>query len=86
MATKLTPKKSRGKKPMPKSLPEEKDPLGRGRRTGQPRSPRLALDQSQVRLPAATIRALKELEAGEPNRYADADDLFQKLGIKLGKD
>jgi hypothetical protein len=41
---------------------------------------------SRSRLPAATIRALKELEAGNLNRYADADDLFQKLGIKLGKD
>ena len=41
---------------------------------------------SRSRLPAATIRALKELEAGKLTRYADADDLFRKLGIKLGKD
>lgn len=42
--------------------------------------------KAKKRLPAATIRALKELEAGKLNRYADADDLFQKLGIKLGKE
>jgi hypothetical protein len=41
---------------------------------------------SGSRLPAATIRALKELEASELNRYADADDLFRKSGIELGKD
>jgi hypothetical protein len=41
---------------------------------------------SRSRIPAATIRALKELKAGELTRYADADDLFKKLGIKLGKD
>jgi hypothetical protein len=42
--------------------------------------------KAKKRLPAATIRALKELEAGKLNRYADADDMFQKLGIKLGKE
>jgi hypothetical protein len=41
---------------------------------------------SRSGLPAATIRALKELEAGKLTRYADEDDLFEKLGIKLGKD
>jgi hypothetical protein len=41
---------------------------------------------SRSRLPAATVRALKEIEAGELTRYADEDDLFKKLGIKLGKD
>jgi len=41
---------------------------------------------SRAGLPAATKRALKELEAGKLNRYADEDDLFQKLGIKLGED
>jgi hypothetical protein len=40
---------------------------------------------SRSGLPAATIRALKELKAGKLTRYADADDLFRKLGIKLGK-
>jgi anti-sigma factor RsiW len=41
---------------------------------------------SRSGLPAATRRALKELEAGQLNRYADADDLFRKLGIRLGQD
>jgi hypothetical protein len=41
---------------------------------------------SRSRLPAATVRALKELETGELTRYVDEDDLFKKLGIKLGKD
>lgn len=41
--------------------------------------------RSRSHLPAATIRALKELESGKLTRYADADDLFKKLGIKLGK-
>ena len=41
---------------------------------------------SRSRLPAATVRALKELEAGTLTRYADEDDLFEKLGIKLGED
>jgi hypothetical protein len=41
---------------------------------------------SRSRLPAATVRALKEIETGELTRYVDEDDLFKKLGIKLGKD
>jgi guanyl-specific ribonuclease Sa len=41
---------------------------------------------SRSRLPSATIRALKEVEAGKLTRYADEDDLFKKLGIKLGED
>ena len=41
---------------------------------------------SRSPLPSATIRALEEVEAGKLTRYADADDLFQKLGIKLGEE
>ena len=37
------------------------------------------------RLPVDTIKALRELESGELTRYDDADDLFKKLGIKIGK-
>jgi DNA-damage-inducible protein J len=39
-----------------------------------------------VRIPnAATRKALREADAGENlTRYADADDLFTKLGIKGG--
>jgi len=42
--------------------------------------------RARKRLPAATARALKELEAGKLNRYADADELFRKLDIKLGQE
>ncbi len=31
------------------------------------------------RRPAATVRALKELEDGELNRYADADELLSRF-------
>jgi hypothetical protein len=41
---------------------------------------------SRSRIPAATIKALNELKAGKLTRYADEDDLFKKLGVKLGKD
>ena len=34
---------------------------------------------------AATLRALADLKAGRLTRYADADDLFRKLGVKVGK-
>jgi hypothetical protein len=38
------------------------------------------------RIPTAdTFRALKELKAGKLTRYVDEDDLFKKLGIKVGK-
>jgi len=35
---------------------------------------------------ADTLKALEELKAGKLTRYDDEDDLFSKLGIKLGKD
>ena len=34
---------------------------------------------------AATLRALADLKAGRLTRYADADDLFRKLGVKAKK-
>ena len=40
---------------------------------------------SRSRIPAATIRALKDSRPARLTRYDDADDLFRKLGIKLGK-
>jgi hypothetical protein len=33
---------------------------------------------------ADTLKALEELKAGKLTRYDDEDDLFRKLGIKLG--
>jgi hypothetical protein len=85
MAHKLTTKKSGGEKPAPKKVPPKKaTPKGAGsdRRTTSAKA-RPAPEAKP--LPAATIRALEELEAGELTRYDDADDLFRKLGIKLGK-
>ena len=40
--------------------------------------------KAKKRLPVATIRALTELEAGELNRYADADEMFRELGHERG--
>ena len=34
---------------------------------------------------ADTRRALAELESGKLTRYVDEDDMFKKLGIKIGK-
>jgi argininosuccinate synthase len=34
---------------------------------------------------AATLRALKQLKSGKLTRYVDEDDMFRKLGIKVGK-
>jgi hypothetical protein len=76
-----SPKKVRPKKAMPEvATPEE---AVSNRPTAAPEAKPAT---KAKRLPAATIKALKELEAGELTRYADADDLFQKLDIKLGKD
>ena len=36
-------------------------------------------------LPSATIRALAELERGTLNTYADADEMFEKLDIKVAE-
>lgn len=36
-------------------------------------------------LPADTLQALAELEAGTLNTYANADEMFEKLGIKVAK-
>jgi hypothetical protein len=88
MATRLTPRKSGGEKPAAekastkKAAPSEKVAANGPAASAQAKP----ATKARKRLPAATIRALKELEAGKLTRYADADDLFQKLGIKLGED
>jgi hypothetical protein len=51
----------------------------------QPAPTRAKPAPNAKRLPAATTKALRELEAGELTRHTDADDLFRKLGIKLDK-
>jgi hypothetical protein len=85
MATRSTPKKSRGETPAPKKArPKKAQP--QGAESNGPATPPEARPGSEAkRLPAATIRALKELRAGKLTRYEDEDDLFRKLGIKLGK-
>ncbi len=41
---------------------------------------------TKSRIPNAVSRkALADLKAGRVTRYADVDDLFDKLGIKIGK-
>src|SRR5262245_61535968 len=115
MATKLTPKKPGGAKPGAKKAPAKKA-AANGPAASAKAKP---APKAKKRLPTATIRALKEPEAGEVNhdadeaapctrshipnartrkalrdadagkkltRYADADDLFRKLGIKLGQE
>jgi hypothetical protein len=87
MATRLTAKKSGGAKSAPKTkkIPSKKAVAERAVSDG-PTAPAETKPGSKAkRLPAATARALRELEAGELTRYEDADDLFRKLGIKLGK-
>jgi hypothetical protein len=85
MAIRSTPKKSGGEATAPKKIrpkkAQPKEAVSHG-----PTAPAEAEPGPKAqRLPAATIRALKELEAGELTRYEDEDDLFRKLGIKLGK-
>jgi hypothetical protein len=115
MATKLTHKTPGSEKPVAKQAPTKKA-AANGPAASAEAKP---ATKAKKRLPAATIRALKELEAGEvdhnadeaapctwshiPNartrkalrdaeagknltRYVDADDLFRKLGIKLGQE
>jgi hypothetical protein len=82
VATRLTTKKPEAEKPAAKKAPAKKA-AANGPATSAGAKP---ATKAKKRLPAATIRALKELEAGKLNRYADAADMFQKLGIKLGKE
>jgi hypothetical protein len=115
VATRSTTKKSGNEKPAAKKATPKKA-AANGPAASAGAKPATA---AKKRLPAATIRALKELDAGEvshdadeaapctrshiPNartrkalgdadtgknltRYVDADDLFRKLGIKLGQE
>jgi hypothetical protein len=78
-AKKTVAKKAAAKKALPPKAKAKKAPV-------TPEAGKTKTKPSRSGLPAATRRALKELEAGNVNRYADADDLFEKLGIKLGQD
>jgi hypothetical protein len=42
-------------------------------------------EKSKKALPDATIEALHDLATGNLTRYVDEDDMFTKLGIKVGK-
>jgi hypothetical protein len=87
MATRLTPKKPPDRKPTPRKVRTKKASPGEAAANGAAApSQTKPVAKAKKRLPAATIRALKELEADKLTRYVDADDLFQKLGIKVGKD
>ena len=87
MATRLMPKKSGGKKTAAKKASPKKATPEKAAANGPVAPAKMKpATKAKKRLPAATIRALKELKAGKLNRYADADDMFQKLGIKLGKE
>ena len=88
MASRLTTKRSGHEKPAAKKTSAKKAvPAKKVAANGPaPSAGAKPATAAKKRLPAATIRALKELEAGKLNRYADADDMFRKLGIKLGKE
>ena len=121
MATRLMTRKSGGEKPADeKATAKEGDASKKAAANGPATSAKATpAPKGRKRLPAATIRALKELEAGKLNhdadeaapcarshipnartrkalrdadaginltRYVDEDDLFRKLGIKLGKE
>jgi hypothetical protein len=121
MATELTPNGSAGKKPVAKKAPAKQAVSSRKPTANGPVASAEAAPapEAKKRLPAATIRASKELEAGQVNSdadeaapctrshvpsartrkalrdadagknltpYVDADDLFRKLGIKVGKE
>ena len=80
MATRLTSKKSGVVTPAAKKAPAKKA-TANGPATSAKAKP---APKANKRLPVATIRALTELEAGELNRYADADEMFQALGHEKG--
>jgi hypothetical protein len=82
MATRLTPKKPGSEKPAARKAPAKKA-AANGPTASAGAKPAIATKKK--RLPVATIRALAELEAGELNRYADADEMFRALGHERGR-
>ena len=87
MATKLIAKESGGEKPAARKAPAKKGVASKKAAANGPAASAKATPASKTkkRLPAATIRALAELEAGELNRYADADEMFRELGHERGR-
>jgi hypothetical protein len=78
----LVPKSLGGEKPAAKkALPKKKAAPGKTAANGPAAAAGAKpATKAKKRLPAATIRALVELEAGELNRYADAEEMFRELG------
>jgi AAA domain len=87
MATGLTPKKLGSEKPAAKKVSAKKAaPSMKATANGPAASAEAkAATKAKKRLPAATIRALAELEAGELNRYADADEMLRELCHERGR-
>jgi hypothetical protein len=89
MATRSTPKKSRGEPPAPKKVrPKKAQPKGAG--ANGPTEPAGAEPRPKVRktprFNATTIQAMEDARTGKNvTIYRDEDELFQKLGIPLGK-
>jgi hypothetical protein len=81
MATRLTSKKSGVVKPAAKKAPAKKA-TANGPAASAGAKP---ATRARKRLPVATIGALVELEAGELNRYADADEMFRAPGHERGR-
>jgi hypothetical protein len=88
MATKSTTKEAEGEKPTARKASTKRATTPKKAASNGPAASADARSATgpRKRLPAATLRALKELEAGKLNRYADADELFRKLDIKLGEE
>jgi hypothetical protein len=94
MATKSTPRKSGDEAPAPKKVRPKKAQL-KGAGSDGPTAPAAAAPKEVVTPPqastpprfnATTIKAMQDAKAGTNlTRYRDEDDLFQKLGIKLGQ-
>jgi hypothetical protein len=87
MATKLTHKKPGGARPSANKAPaKDVVPSKKAAANGPAASVRAKpATGAKKRLPTATIMALAELEAGELNRYADADEMFRELGHERGR-
>jgi len=89
MATRSTPKKSRSEPPAPKKVrPKKVQP--EGAESNGPTAPAGAKPRPKPRktprFNATTIRAMEDARTGKNvTIYRDEDDLFQKLGIPLGK-
>jgi hypothetical protein len=89
MATRSTPKNSRGEPPAPKKTrPKTAQLQGAGANgpTAPPRAEPRPKASKTPRFNAATIQAMQDAKAGKNlTRYRDEDDLFEKLGITLGQ-